>query len=250
MENGAGIAVETVGLGKVYGDGMNEVRALRDISLAFPNGEFAAIMGPSGSGKSTLLHILGALDKPTSGRVVVGGTELSGLSDKKLTLLRRERMGFVFQFFNLIPTLSAEENVLLPVLIAGKRPGDYSKRLDELLDLVKLTGRRTHRPDELSGGEQQRVAIARALIRFPDIILADEPTRNLDSKTGAEVLGPLRESAARFDQTILMVTHDPRRSHGRPRRLPLRRPRGRRSRRPRPGRDPGTHQDVGVGRIT
>jgi putative ABC transport system ATP-binding protein len=190
VENGAGIAVETVGLEKVYGEGPTAVRALEDVSLAFPNGEFAAIMGPSGSGKSTLLHILGALDKPTSGRVVVGGTELSGLSDKKLTLLRRERMGFVFQFFNLIPTLSAEENVLLPVLIAGKRPGTYGKRLDELLDLVKLTGRRTHRPDELSGGEQQRVAIARALIKLPDIILADE--------------------AARFEQTILMVTHDPR----------------------------------------
>src|ERR671911_878957 len=209
MENGR-IAVETVGLNKVYGDGPTAVRALREVSLEFPNGEFAAIMGPSGSGKSTLLHILGALDKPTSGRVVVGGTELSGLSDKKLTLLRRERMGFVFQFFNLIPTLSAEENVLLPVLISGKRPGNYSERLDELLDLVKLTARRTHRPDELSGGEQQRVAIARALIKFPDIILADEPTGNLDSKTGAEVLGLLRESAARFGQTILMVTHDPR----------------------------------------
>jgi putative ABC transport system ATP-binding protein len=210
VENGAGIAVETVGLEKVYGEGPTAVRALEDVSLAFPNGEFAAIMGPSGSGKSTLLHILGALDKPTAGRVVVGGTELSGLSDKKLTLLRRERMGFVFQFFNLIPTLSAEENVLLPVLIAGKRPGTYGERLDELLDLVKLTGRRTHRPDELSGGEQQRVAIARALIKFPDIILADEPTGNLDSKTGAEVLALLKESATRFDQTILMVTHDPR----------------------------------------
>jgi putative ABC transport system ATP-binding protein len=210
VENGAGIAVETVGLAKVYGEGPTAVHALEDVSLSFPNGEFAAIMGPSGSGKSTLLHILGALDKPTSGRVIVGKTELSGLSDKKLTLLRRERMGFVFQFFNLIPTLTAEENVLLPVLIAGKKPGQYSERLDELLDLVKLTGRRTHRPDELSGGEQQRVAIARALIKHPDIILADEPTGNLDSKTGAEVLELLRESAARFEQTILMVTHDPR----------------------------------------
>jgi putative ABC transport system ATP-binding protein len=210
VENGAGIAVETMGLEKVYGEGLTAVRALQDVSLAFENGEFAAIMGPSGSGKSTLLHILGALDKPTSGRVVVGGTDLSGLSDKKLTLLRRERMGFVFQFFNLIPTLTAEENVLLPVLIAGKRPGNYGKRLDELLDLVKLKGRRTHKPDELSGGEQQRVAIARALIKFPDIILADEPTGNLDSKTGSEVLELLRESAARFEQTILMVTHDPR----------------------------------------
>ena len=210
MENGAGIAVETIGLEKVYGEGLTAVRALQDVSLAFENGEFAAIMGPSGSGKSTLLHILGALDKPTAGRVVVGRTDLSGLSDKKLTLLRRERMGFVFQFFNLIPTLTAEENVLLPVLIAGKRPGNYGKRLDELLDLVKLKGRRTHKPDELSGGEQQRVAIARALIKFPDIILADEPTGNLDSKTGSEVLELLRESAARFEQTILMVTHDPR----------------------------------------
>jgi putative ABC transport system ATP-binding protein len=210
VENGAGIAVETVGLAKVYGEGPTAVHALEDVSLSFPNGEFAAIMGPSGSGKSTLLHILGALDKPTSGRVIVGKTELSGLSDKKLTLLRRERMGFVFQFFNLIPTLTAEENVLLPVLIAGKRPVQYGERLDELLDLVKLTERRTHRPDELSGGEQQRVAIARALIKHPDIILADEPTGNLDSKTGAEVLDLLRESAARFGQTILMVTHDPR----------------------------------------
>jgi putative ABC transport system ATP-binding protein len=210
VENGSRIAVETVGLSKVYGEGSTVVRALSDVSLEFPGGEFAAIMGPSGSGKSTLLHILGALDKPSSGRVVVGGTELSGLSDRRLTLLRRERMGFVFQFFNLIPTLSAEENVLLPALIAGERAGRYSERLDELLDLVGLTQRRTHRPDELSGGEQQRVAIARALIRNPDIILADEPTGNLDSKTGSEVLDLLKESANRYDQTILMVTHDPR----------------------------------------
>jgi putative ABC transport system ATP-binding protein len=209
VENGSRIAVETVGLSKVYGKGSTTVRALRDVSLEFPNGEFAAIMGPSGSGKSTLLHILGALDKPSSGQVIVGGTELSGLSDRKLTLLRRERMGFVFQFFNLIPTLSAEENVLLPALIAGERAGSYSERLDELLELVGLAGRRTHRPDELSGGEQQRVAIARALIRNPDIILADEPTGNLDSKTGAGVLNLLKESATRYDQTILMVTHDP-----------------------------------------
>ena len=210
VENGSRIVVETVGLNKVYGEGSMAVRALRDVSLEFPSGEFAAIMGPSGSGKSTLLHILGALDKPTAGRVIVGGTALSGLSDRKLTLLRRERMGFVFQFYNLIPTLSAEENVLLPALIAGERAKEYSERLNELLDLVGLLGRRTHRPDELSGGEQQRVAIARALIRNPDIILADEPTGNLDSKTGSGVLELLRESADRYEQTILMVTHDPR----------------------------------------
>ena len=210
MENGSRIAVETLGLSKVYGEGSTTVRALWDVSLEFPNGEFAAIMGPSGSGKSTLLHILGALDKPSSGRVIVGGTDLSGLSDRRLTLLRRQRMGFVFQFFNLIPTLSAEENVLLPALIAGERADKYAQRLNELLDLVGLTDRRTHRPDELSGGEQQRVAIARALIRNPDLILADEPTGNLDSRTGAGVLDLLKESAARYDQTILMVTHDPR----------------------------------------
>ena len=210
MENGSAIAVETVGLSKVYGEGSTTVHALRGVSLEFPDGEFAAIMGPSGSGKSTLLHLLGALDKPSSGRVIVGGTDLSGLSDKKLTLLRRERMGFVFQFFNLIPTLSAEENILLPALIAGEKAGKYSGRLDELLELVGLSARRTHRPDELSGGEQQRVAIARALVRNPDIILADEPTGNLDSSTGAGVLDLLKESAGRYDQTILMVTHDPR----------------------------------------
>ena len=149
VENGSPNAVETVDLRKVYGEGSTEVRALDDVSLEFPNGEFAAIMGPSGSGKSTLLHILGALDRPTGGRVVVGGTDLAGLSDRELTLLRRERMGFVFQFFNLIPTLSAEENVLLPVLISGKKPGKYECRMDEMLDLVGLTGRRDHRPVEL-----------------------------------------------------------------------------------------------------
>ncbi|MEW6636891.1 MAG: ABC transporter ATP-binding protein [Actinomycetota bacterium] len=210
MENGSRIAVQTEDLSKVYGEGSTAIAALRDVSLKFPHGEFAAIMGPSGSGKSTLLHVLGALDRPTSGRVIVGGTDLSELSDKKLTLLRRERMGFVFQFFNLIPTLTAEENVLLPALIAGERPKKYAARLDELLDLVGLTARRAHRPDELSGGEQQRVAIARALVRNPDIILADEPTGNLDSKTGTGVLKLLKESAARYEQTIVMVTHDPR----------------------------------------
>ena len=210
VENGSKIAVETVDLEKVYGEGPTAVRALKGVSLEFPAGEFAAIMGPSGSGKSTLLHILGALDRPSSGRVVVGGTPLLGLSDKRLTLLRRERMGFVFQFFNLIPTLSAEENILLPALISGERSGRRAGRLEELLKLVGLTARRDHRPDELSGGEQQRVAIARALIRSPDIVFADEPTGNLDSKTGAGILKILRESAARYGQTIIMVTHDAR----------------------------------------
>ncbi len=210
MENGSKPAVRTENLAKTYGEGSMAVRALESVSMEFPRGEFAAIMGPSGSGKSTLLHILGALDRPSSGRVIVGGTDLSGLKDKKLTMLRRERMGFVFQFFNLIPTLSAEENVLLPALISGEKPAKYADRLDELLDLVGLTQRRQHRPDELSGGEQQRVAIARALVRNPDIILADEPTGNLDSRTGTGVLDLMRESAARYEQTIIMVTHDPR----------------------------------------
>ncbi|AHY46018.1 ABC-type antimicrobial peptide transport system ATPase component [Rubrobacter radiotolerans] len=203
-------AVEVLDLVKRHGEGTAAVTALAGVSLAFPAGEFAAIMGPSGSGKSTLLHLLGGLDRPTEGKVVVGGQDLSGLSDRKLTLLRRQRMGFVFQFFNLIPTLSAEENVLLPALISGERPKEHEARLAELLDLVGLSGRRTHRPDELSGGEQQRVAIARALLRNPDIILADEPTGNLDSRTGGEILALLEESAQRFEQTIIMVTHDAR----------------------------------------
>ncbi len=203
-------AVEARDLIKTHGEGSTAVRALKGISLDFPPGEFAAIMGPSGSGKSTLLHLLGALDQPSSGKVIVGGEDLSGMSDKKLTHLRRERMGFVFQFFNLIPTLSAEENALLPVLISGGKPDGYADRLTELLDLVGLENRRNHRPDELSGGEQQRVAIARALVKNPDIILADEPTGNLDTKTGTGVLELLRTSAARYGQTVVMVTHDPR----------------------------------------
>ncbi|MGI9049998.1 MAG: ABC transporter ATP-binding protein [Rubrobacteraceae bacterium] len=210
VERKTDIAVETADLRKVHGDGSTAVQALKGISLEFPVGEFAAIMGQSGSGKSTLLHILGGLDRPTSGWVAVGGVELSGLSDKKLTLLRRDRMGFVFQFFNLIPTLTAEENVLLPTLISGEKVGKYAGRLDEILALVGLSGRRDHRPDELSGGEQQRVAVARALIRNPNIILADEPTGNLDSKTSADILELLRESATRYGQTIIMVTHDAR----------------------------------------
>jgi len=203
-------AVQVVDLEKVYGSGATAVKALKGVSLGFVAGEFAAIMGPSGSGKSTLLHVLGALEEPSSGRVVIGGEDLSGLSDRELTLLRRTRMGFVFQFFNLIPTLSAEENVMLPVLISGEKVNKYDQRLEQVMSLVGLEGRRTHRPDELSGGEQQRVAIARALVRHPDVVLADEPTGNLDSRTGAGVLELLRESAARYGQTVVMVTHDAR----------------------------------------
>jgi len=182
----------------------------RSMNISIPKLSLVVLVGPSGSGKSTLLHVLGALEEPSSGRVVIGGEDLSGLSDRELTLLRRSRMGFVFQFFNLIPTLSAEENVMLPVLISGEKANKYEQRLEELMSLVGLEGRRTHRPDELSGGEQQRVAIARALIRHPDVILADEPTGNLDSTTGAGVLELLRESAARYGQTVVMVTHDAR----------------------------------------
>jgi putative ABC transport system ATP-binding protein len=206
-ENGYAISVEN--LEKVYGSGPAAVQALKGVSLRFRTGEFAAIMGPSGSGKSTLLHLLGTLETPTSGSIEIGGTDLSGLSDRRLTLLRRERLGFVFQSFNLLPTLSAEENVLLPALIAGEKRERYEDRLDDLLGLVGLADRRNHRPDELSGGEQQRVAIARALLRNPDVILADEPTGNLDTKTGAGVLDLLRTSASRYGRTVVMVTHDP-----------------------------------------
>ncbi|HKH76486.1 MAG TPA: ABC transporter ATP-binding protein [Rubrobacteraceae bacterium] len=210
MNGESNTAVQVVDLEKVYGSGATAVKALKGVSLGFVAGEFAAIMGPSGSGKSTLLHVLGALEEPSSGRVVIGGEDLSGLSDRELTLLRRTRMGFVFQFFNLIPTLSAEENVMLPVLISGEKVNKYDQRLEQVMSLVGLEGRRTHRPDELSGGEQQRVAIARALVRHPDVVLADEPTGNLDSRTGAGVLELLRESAARYGQTVVMVTHDAR----------------------------------------
>jgi putative ABC transport system ATP-binding protein len=172
-------------------------------------GEFVAIMGPSGSGKSTLLHLLGGLDTPSDGEVTLGGRKLAHMSDDEVTIIRRRQVGFVFQFYNLLPTLSAAENVALPLLIDGKRLRDYAARVDELLDLVGLGGRRDHRPDQLSGGEQQRVAIARALVTEPMIVLADEPTGNLDSKSGKEVLGLLRRACDEKGQTIVMVTHDP-----------------------------------------
>jgi putative ABC transport system ATP-binding protein len=184
------------------------VDALRGVSLDVARGELVGVMGTSGSGKSTLMHSLAGLDKPTSGTVTIAGTEITGLDDAKLTLLRREHIGFVFQFFNLLPMLTAEENVLLPLTIAGEKPD--RAWVDELFAKTGLSGRRHHRPSELSGGEQQRVAISRALVTRPTILFADEPTGNLDSKTGGEILDLLRDSVETYRQTIVMVTHEPR----------------------------------------
>ncbi len=192
---------------KVYGVGDAEVRALAGITLDLYAGEFTAVMGPSGSGKSTLMHCCAALDTVTSGQVYVGDVNLSGLGDKALTRLRRDEIGFVFQSFNLVPTLTAEENILLPLSIAGRKPEEAW--YDTVIDTVGLRDRLKHRPKELSGGQQQRVAVARALASRPSIVFADEPTGNLDSKSGAEVLSLLRRSVDEFQQTIVMVTHDP-----------------------------------------
>jgi putative ABC transport system ATP-binding protein len=189
-----------------YGEGDAAVDALRGVSLAVKPGELVAVMGPSGSGKSTLMHLLAALDTPTSGTVEIAGREIGSLSDREVTLLRREHIGFVFQFFNLLPMLTAEENVLLPLSIAGEKP--EHEAFEELLKRVGLTDRRKHRPSELSGGQQQRVAIARALVSRPTVVFADEPTGNLDSTTGAEILELLRSSTEELGQTMVMVTHD------------------------------------------
>jgi putative ABC transport system ATP-binding protein len=191
-----------------FGQGDAAVDALRGVSLGIEDGELVAVMGASGSGKSTLLHILAGLDRPTSGEVRIDGAALSGLSDRELTLLRRRSIGFVFQFFNLLPMLTAEENVVLPLELAGEEPD--RGWVDELLDKVGLADRRRHRPAELSGGQTQRVAIARALVTRPTIVFADEPTGNLDSKSGGEVLELLRASSQDYGQTILTVTHEPR----------------------------------------
>jgi putative ABC transport system ATP-binding protein len=191
-----------------YGEGDTAVDALRGITLDVAEGKLTAVMGPSGSGKSTLMHILAALDRPTSGTVWIAGTKLGELSDTEVTKLRREHIGFVFQFFNLLPMLTAEENVVLPLTIAGEKP-DREWR-EDLLKTVGLDDRRTHRPAELSGGQQQRVAIARALISRPTVVFADEPTGNLDSKTGSEILELLKHSVEELGQTTVMVTHDPR----------------------------------------
>jgi putative ABC transport system ATP-binding protein len=191
-----------------YGEGDTAVDALRGVSLDVRKGELTAVMGPSGSGKSTLMHILAGLDSPTSGEVTIAGTKLSTLNDNELTKLRREHIGFVFQFFNLLPMLDAEENVVLPLSIAGEKPD--KAWVDDLLKQVGLADRRTHRPSELSGGQQQRVAIGRALVNKPTIIFADEPTGNLDSKTSGEILELLERSVRELDQTIVMVTHEAR----------------------------------------
>jgi putative ABC transport system ATP-binding protein len=191
-----------------YGEGDTAVDALRGVSLDVPKGQLTAVMGPSGSGKSTLMHILAGLDKPTSGEVTIAGTAISNLSDSDLTKLRRRNIGFIFQFFNLLPMLTAEENILLPLSIAGVKPD--REWVDQLIDRMGLTNRRTHRPSELSGGQQQRVAIGRALVSRPTIVFADEPTGNLDSKTSGEILEVLNRSVQELEQTIVMVTHEAR----------------------------------------
>jgi putative ABC transport system ATP-binding protein len=190
-----------------FGEGSAAVDALAGVSVDFERGRFTAIMGPSGSGKSTLMHILAGLDRPTSGTVTLDGADITELDDGELTKLRRDKLGFVFQFFNLLPVLTAEENLILPLSIAGEKPDpDW---LDQLIATVGLEDRRTHRPSELSGGQQQRVAIARALVTRPAVVFADEPTGNLDSKSSEDVLALLRRAVDEFGQTVIMVTHDP-----------------------------------------
>jgi putative ABC transport system ATP-binding protein len=205
-ENGTVVVARE--LTRRYGEGETAVDALRGVSVDVNKGKLTAVMGPSGSGKSTLMHILAGLDKPTSGSVTIEGTEITNLKDAELTKLRRDHIGFVFQFFNLLPMLTAEENIRLPLSIAGEKPD--KEQFARLIDSVGLTDRLHHRPAELSGGQQQRVAIARALVSQPDVVFADEPTGNLDSKTGSEILELLRQSVAEMGQTIVMVTHEAR----------------------------------------
>jgi putative ABC transport system ATP-binding protein len=205
-ENGAVVVAQD--LARRYGEGDTAVDALRGVSLEVSRGQLSTVMGPSGSGKSTLMHILAGLDRPTSGSVQIDGTEITTLGDTDLTKLRREHIGFIFQFFNLLPMLTAEENVVLPLTIAGEKVD--KKWLEQLLGSVGLKDRRKHRPSELSGGQQQRVAIARALVSKPTVVFADEPTGNLDSKTGGEILELLRQAVQDAGQTTVMVTHDAR----------------------------------------
>ncbi len=198
---------QAVDLTKTYGSGEAEVRALDGVSVGFAPGSFSAIMGPSGSGKSTLMHCLAGLDRPTSGQVHLGGTEITGLRDRELTAVRRDRVGFVFQAFNLLPTLTAKENILLPLDLAGRRADPAA--FDQIVDSLRLGDRLKHLPSQLSGGQQQRVAIARALITRPQVLFADEPTGALDSRTGTDLLNQLRTATLALGQTIVMVTHDP-----------------------------------------
>jgi putative ABC transport system ATP-binding protein len=198
--------VEATSVTRRYGEGDTAVDALRGVSLAIPRGRLTGVMGPSGSGKSTLMHILAGLDRPTSGDVTIAGTSIAALGDTELTKLRRRHIGFIFQFFNLLPMLTAQENIVLPLDLAGTKP--ERGWVDEVIAKVGLSDRRTHRPSELSGGQQQRVAIARALVSKPTVVFADEPTGNLDSATSAEILDLLHDSVATLGQTIVMVTHD------------------------------------------
>src|SRR5918996_5335942 len=202
-----GHIVQAIDVSRRYGEGDAAVDALRDVTVEFERDRFTAIMGPSGSGKSTLLHVLAGLDRPTSGRVLIDGTDITTLDDADLTKLRRDKLGFIFQFFNLLPILTAEENMVLPLSIAGREPD--REWLRRLIETVGLQERLTHRPAELSGGEQQRVAVARALVSRPAVVFADEPTGNLDSKSSEEVLRLLRTAVDEFGQSVVMVTHDP-----------------------------------------
>ncbi len=202
------VVVAASGLTRRYGEGDAAVDALRGVSVEIPRGQFTAVMGPSGSGKSTLMHILAGLDRPTAGHVSIDGRDITEMRDQELTLLRRDHIGFIFQFFNLLPMLTAEENIVLPLRIAGRTP--ERAWVDEIMDKVGLSDRRGHRPAQLSGGQSQRVAIARAMISQPTVMFADEPTGNLDSTTSEEILKLLRETVNAYGQTTLMVTHDPR----------------------------------------
>ncbi len=208
-QNVGRIAVEGKHIIKDFQIGSMTTKVLRDISLQVMQGEFVSIMGPSGSGKSTLLYILGGLDTPTGGHVFLNGTDISRFGDEKMSRIRRQKIGFVFQFYNLIPNLNVEENIMLPLLLDGKKMSSYKKQIHQILEIVGLSERRKHTPRELSGGQQQRVAIARALIGNPEILFADEPTGNLDSRTGAGIMNLLREINRTTGQTIIMVTHSP-----------------------------------------
>lgn len=207
MNNTIKDVIEAKNLYKSFQLGDNLVEVLKDINLNIKKGEFVSIMGPSGSGKSTLLYLLGVLDKPTSGSIKINGKELSVMNDKEESIMRRRDVGFVFQFYNLIPNLNVEENIMLPILLDGKKIKDYKEKLDEILEIVGLEDRREHTPRELSGGQQQRVAIARALVNDPDIILADEPIGNLDSKTGTDIMILLKKINEEKNKTIVQVTH-------------------------------------------